>query len=257
MENLERCLYFIFIGGNHLNASHPHDGRCLPNAICVRVCARAYARVHEPPKTFKTVRPPCAFRAPVVGPGIRPRRRFLSPPTDVVFPPPLLSATEFNKTAGRALGVAANTSRGGGEVEVVGRGGGGGDTPLGEGRGNFSSRSRRRCHGDTEILRRRAACAELGAERGEERVSTCRQRDGSQQLSCPEIKSFFFYYYFILFIIHSICSRVIDFHFTRARQSNRGVCSKTDGQLRAAAKSIHEPCFVFLCIQMHCFVLFK
>lgn len=125
MENLERCLYFIFIGGNHLNASHPHDGRCLPNAICVCVCARAYARVHEPPKTFKTVRPPCTFHAPVVGPGIRPRRRFLSPPTDVVFPPPLLSAAEFNKTAGRALGVAANTSRGGGEVEVVGGWGGG------------------------------------------------------------------------------------------------------------------------------------
>lgn len=70
--------------------------------------------------------------------------------------------------------------------------------PLGEGRGNFSSRSRRRCHGDTEILRRRAACAELGAARGEAHVSTCRQRDGSQQLSCPEIKSFFFIILFYL-----------------------------------------------------------
>lgn len=39
VENLEECLYFIFIGGQHLNASWSHDGRCLLNAICVCVCA--------------------------------------------------------------------------------------------------------------------------------------------------------------------------------------------------------------------------
>lgn len=46
MENLEGCLYFIFIGGYHLNAFWSHDGRCLLNAICVcdSVCVRACAR---------------------------------------------------------------------------------------------------------------------------------------------------------------------------------------------------------------------
>lgn len=42
MENLEECLYFIFIGGKHLNASWSHGGRCLPDAL--RVCVRAHER---------------------------------------------------------------------------------------------------------------------------------------------------------------------------------------------------------------------
>lgn len=85
--------------------------------LCVRVQVRAST---SRPKHLKLVKPPGAFHVPVVGPGIWPRRQFLSPPTDVVFPPPLLPATQFNKSAGRPPGVAANTSRGTGEVEVVG-----------------------------------------------------------------------------------------------------------------------------------------
>lgn len=51
VENLEECLYFIFIGGQHLNASWSHDGRCLLNAICVCVSQTplgcfARARLH-------------------------------------------------------------------------------------------------------------------------------------------------------------------------------------------------------------------
>lgn len=43
MENLEECLYFIFIGGLHLNASWSHDGRCRQNAIYEHLCVHAGA----------------------------------------------------------------------------------------------------------------------------------------------------------------------------------------------------------------------
>ena len=42
VENLEECLYFIFIGGQHLNASWSHDGRCLLDAMCVFVSVHAF-----------------------------------------------------------------------------------------------------------------------------------------------------------------------------------------------------------------------
>lgn len=130
MGNLQRCLYFIFIGGNQLSASRRHDGRCLPNAI--GVCACAGQPPHPSPHLenvsnswglWPKIWPCCVFWDVV------------SPP-----PPPLMSATEFNKVAKPAV-----------------RGGGGWrwrSKPLGDIRGNFSARSRRRRHGDTEILKR-------------------------------------------------------------------------------------------------------
>lgn len=162
MENLERCLYFIFIGGNHLNASRQHDGRCLPNAICV--CACTCASKSQPQNVSNSP----AFPVPsVVGPGSG--HVMFSHPSDrrcLSAAAVVDNRIESKRRNGRSEW--QQTQR---EAETC--------IPLGEGRGgSFSSRSRRRRHGDTKILRRQAAWREAHLHLSE--ASAARRKPAAQ-----------------------------------------------------------------------------
>lgn len=156
--------------------------------LCVHVCVQ-----EPPPKRFKLSAVPAS---PIVDCRIRPRRVFLRAKTNVVSLR-RRRCQQHNPIKWR------NGSK---HSERRRRQGRGGATrlliPLGEGRGNFSSRSRRRRRGDTEILRRRAAC-ERGREARLNLSEKHRQRDGRQQLSCPEIKSFFFFLFLLFYFIYN------------------------------------------------------